>query len=82
VDNAAFRRFAHRTFQADALDMEAAAVAQVAYMNKVPFLAIRSLSDLAGADADGNQMEAFQELASENAVTVLRSLLVQLREAR
>jgi adenosylhomocysteine nucleosidase len=82
VDNAAFRRFAHRTFQADAVDMEAAAVAQVAYMNKVPFLAIRSLSDLAGADADGNQMEVFQELASENAVTVLKSLLVQLREAR
>lgn len=78
IDNAAFREFAHRTFHADVLDMEAAAVAQVAYMNGVPFLAIRSLSDLAGGDADANQMEAFQELASGNAVAVLVQLLKQL----
>jgi adenosylhomocysteine nucleosidase len=67
VDNSAFRDFARRTFQADAVDMEAAAVAHTSYMNKVPFLSIRSLSDLAGGDANPNEMAAFQGLASRNA---------------
>ncbi len=34
VDNAGFREFAYRTFEARVLDMESAAVAQVAYVNK------------------------------------------------
>jgi adenosylhomocysteine nucleosidase len=82
VDNAAFRNFTRRVFRAEAVDMEAAAVAHTAYMNKVPFLSIRSLSDLAGGDAGPNEMEAFQGLASQNALAVLRSLLVQVRHAR
>ena len=48
VDNAAFREYAFATFGARVLDMESAAVAHVAFANRVPFLAIRSLSDLAG----------------------------------
>lgn len=40
VDNAAFREFTRRAFQAEAVDMEAAAVAHTSYMNKVPFLSI------------------------------------------
>jgi adenosylhomocysteine nucleosidase len=48
VDNAAFREYAQKTFGAEVLDMESAAVAHVAYANKVPFIAFRSLSDLAG----------------------------------
>ncbi|MDE4915143.1 5'-methylthioadenosine/S-adenosylhomocysteine nucleosidase [Methylobacterium sp. 092160098-2] len=82
VDNAAFRDFARRAFQAQAVDMEAAAAAHAAYMNKVPFLSIRSLSDLAGGNAGPNEMEAFQGLASRNAFAVLRALLVQVRHAR
>lgn len=79
VDNSAFRDFARHAFQADAVDMEAAAVAHTSYMNKVPFLSIRSLSDLAGGDAHPNEMAAFQELASRNAVAVLRALLIKVR---
>ena len=79
VDNVAFRDFAHRAFMAEAVDMEAAAVAHTAFMNTVPFLSIRSLSDLAGGDASSNEMEAFQGLASQNAVAVLRAILLQLR---
>jgi adenosylhomocysteine nucleosidase len=48
VDNAAFRDYLFKTFQAQVLDMESAAVATVAYANGVPFIAFRSLSDLAG----------------------------------
>lgn len=82
VDNAAFRDFAHRAFKAEAVDMEAAAVAHAAAMNAVPFLSVRSLSDLAGGDASSNEMEAFQGLASQNAVAVLHAIILQVRPGK
>ena len=63
IDNAAFREYAFETFGARVLDMESAAVAHVAYANGVPFIAVRSLSDLAGG-AGENQMEVFLGLAA------------------
>jgi adenosylhomocysteine nucleosidase len=56
VDNADFREFVFETFEARVLDMESAAVAHVAYANDVPFIAFRSLSDLAGGGEGENQM--------------------------
>src|SRR3546814_2623272 len=56
VDNAAFREYVFATFKAQVLDMESAAVAMVAYSNTVPFIAFRSLSDLAGGGPDANEM--------------------------
>ena len=75
IDNAAFREYAFATFGARVLDMESAAVAHVAYANRVPFLAIRSLSDLAGGGDGENQMEAFLGLAAGNATAVVKALL-------
>ena len=48
IDNVEFREYTFKTFGARVLDMESAAVAHVAYANNVPFIAVRSLSDLAG----------------------------------
>jgi len=78
VDNSAFRDYIRHAFNADVLDMESAAVAHVAYANHVPFIAFRSLSDLAGADHDGNQMHAFGQLASGNSASLLESFLAAL----
>ena len=75
IDNAEFREYAFDTFGARVLDMESAAVAHVAYANGIPFLAIRSLSDLAGGGAGENQMEAFLGLAAGNATAVVKALL-------
>lgn len=75
VDNAEFREWAHATFDAEVLDMESAAVAQVAYANGVPFIAFRSLSDLAGGGEDANQMETFMGLASANSAAVVTAFL-------
>jgi len=75
IDNAEFREYALGTFGARVLDMESAAVAHVAYANRIPFLAIRSLSDLAGGGDGENQMEAFLGLAAGNAAAVLKALL-------
>src|SRR5690606_18538493 len=46
MDNAEFRDYTFNTFDASVLDMESAAVAHVADVNGVPFIAFRSLSDL------------------------------------
>jgi adenosylhomocysteine nucleosidase len=78
VDNAAFRQYAFQTFQASVLDMESAAVAQVAYVNRTPFIAFRSLSDLAGGDPGANQARVFFQLASDNSAAVVRAFLRQL----
>ena len=78
VDNAAFREHTFDTFGARVLDMESAAVAHVAYANDVPFIAVRSLSDLAGGGEGANQMEVFLGLAAGNAAAVVKALLRSL----
>jgi adenosylhomocysteine nucleosidase len=75
VDNAGFREYVAQTFDARVLDMESAAVAHVAYANGVPFIAFRSLSDLAGGGEGENQMGTFLELAADNAATVVRAFV-------
>lgn len=75
VDNAAFREYVARTFGAAVLDMETAAVAAVAFANKVPYVAFRSVSDIAGGGAGENEMATFMSLASVNAASVLEAYL-------
>lgn len=75
VDNAAFRQYAYRTFHANVLDMESAACAMVAYSNGVPFIAFRSLSDLAGGGPGENEMDTFLHVAADNAAQVLLDFL-------
>jgi adenosylhomocysteine nucleosidase len=75
VDNAAYRQYTFRTFQANVLDMETAAVAHVAYANGVPFLAFRSLSDLAGGGEGENELGTFFRIAADNSARVLLAFL-------
>lgn len=75
VDNAAFRRYVFDAFQAEVLDMESAAVAMVAYANGVPFIAFRSLSDLAGGHEGANELRTFFQLASDNSAAVVQRFL-------
>lgn len=78
VDNAAYREWVWKTFRADALDMETSAVAVVAYENQVPFIAFRSLSDLAGGNEAANEARIFGRLASENSAAVVMAFLEAL----
>ena len=75
MDNAAFRAYSFKTFEANVLDMETAAAAQVAYSNGVPFIAFRSLSDLAGGGDGENEISTFMNLAAGNAAKVLLAFL-------
>lgn len=78
VDNAAFRDYARATFKAEVLDMESASMAHVAYANGVPFVAFRSLSDLAGGGEGENEMGTFFALASTNSARVVRAFIKAL----
>ena len=75
VDNADFREYVFKTFQANVLDMESAACAMVAYSNGVPFIAFRSLSDLAGGGEGVNEMPIFMKIAADNSARVLLAFL-------
>lgn len=78
VDNAALREYAFRTFQANVLDMETAAMAHVAYANSVPYVAFRSLSDLAGGGEGENEIGTFLKIAADNSARVLLAYLSAL----
>ncbi|WP_170465172.1 5'-methylthioadenosine/S-adenosylhomocysteine nucleosidase [Ruegeria arenilitoris] len=78
VDNAKFREWAHTTFNARVMDMETAAIAQVADVHDIPFLAFRALSDLAGAESGSNQFEIFISLAGGNLADMVEAFLKEL----
>ncbi|WP_435169412.1 5'-methylthioadenosine/S-adenosylhomocysteine nucleosidase [Falsirhodobacter sp. 1013] len=80
MDNADLREWIFDTFDAQVVDMESAAVAQVAWSNQVPFIAFRSLSDLAGGGEGENEMGVFMSLASENSATLVKAFLGALPE--
>jgi len=82
VDNANYRAWVWQTFQADALDMESAAVAHVAHVNNIPFIAFRSLSDLAGGGPGENEISTFFQLAADNSANVVIAFLEKIPEAR
>lgn len=75
MDNKAYREYTYKTFQANVLDMETAAVGMVAYSNGVPFIAFRSLSDLAGGGDGENEMGTFMSIAADNSAKVMLAFL-------
>ncbi|WP_157137887.1 5'-methylthioadenosine/S-adenosylhomocysteine nucleosidase [Herbaspirillum lusitanum] len=74
--NAGYRSYLYDTLQAQLVDMETAAFAQVAYANGVPFIAFRSVSDLAGGN-DFKDVGAFfgSGLAETNEASVTLAFL-------
>ncbi|KAL1216298.1 Bark storage protein A [Cardamine amara subsp. amara] len=72
VDNAAYRTFLNSKFNVTAVEMESAAVALICHQQKLPFVVIRALSDLAGGGSDlSNEANLFGSLAAQNSVDVL-----------
>ncbi len=56
------KEFIARTFGASCVEMEGGAVAQVAWLNKVPFVAVRAISD----KADGSASADFEKFLPES----------------
>lgn len=74
--NPHYRRYLFETLQAETVEMETAALAHVAYANQVPYIAFRSLSDLAGGN-DFKEVGAFfgSGLAEANEARVTLAFL-------
>ena len=68
------RQWLERTFNADCVEMEGAAVAQVCAINAVPFVIIRCLSDLANEKADID-FEAFVKYAAKNSNLIVQGII-------
>jgi adenosylhomocysteine nucleosidase len=62
-----------------AVEMEAAAIAQVAYQFGIPFVIIRSLSDIAGKESNVS-FDQFLETAAINSATLVMKITGSLRK--
>ena len=65
------------TFNADATEMEGAAVAQVCYQQNVPCLVIRSLSDKADENAR-NDLLNFYKTAARNSAALVMAIIARM----
>lgn len=79
VASAEKRSALHNDFQADAVEMEGAAVAQVCFQQQVPFLVLRALSDSADEKAY-KDLKASLKVAIQNSVGLTIALVAQLQE--
>ena len=66
-----------KTFNALCTEMEGAAVAHTAYVNNIPFLVIKSISDKADDSADMDY-PTFQQMAIENSVKLVTEMMSML----
>jgi len=63
-----------------AVEMEAAAVAQVCHQFKVPFVVIRALSDIAGKESDVS-FEQFLQTAAAHSSNVVEKIVEQINKS-
>lgn len=78
VDNAKYREWVFRVWQARCLDMESTALAHVAYANRKPILIVRGLSDLAGAQQGANPIGQNEVRVADIGAKVLRAIVDEL----
>ena len=61
-------------FAGDCTEMEGAAIAQVCYLNNVPFVILRAISD--NADDSGHiSFEEFEKIAAANSAKIVRQMM-------
>ena len=75
MDNRDYRKWAFRVWGAECLEMESAAIGQVAWANHKPFIIVRTLSDLAGGQEGVNAEESTEVPVSKHASIVLREII-------
>jgi len=64
--------------EAKAVDMESAAIAQTCYINKVPFVSFRVVSDIPLRDTDASQYHNFWDTIAHNSFQVTRTFVESL----
>lgn len=66
--------------EAKAVDMESCAIAQTCYLNKVPFISFRVVSDIPLRDTDASQYHDFWNTVAERSFLVTRTFVEALQE--
>lgn len=66
--------------EAKAVDMESCAIAQACYINKVPFISFRVISDLPLKDTDASQYHDFWNTVAENSFAVTKSFVESIQQ--
>lgn len=66
-----------KTFEGYCTEMEGAAIAQTAYLNRVPFLIVRSISDKADNSAQMDY-EEFERMAIRHSVNLVKAMIEAL----
>ena len=64
----------HAKFNADCVEMEGAAIAQVCYLDKIPFIIIRSISDSPNGK-NAIVFDEFVKLAAKRCADILLEFL-------
>ncbi|MDD3192784.1 MAG: 5'-methylthioadenosine/adenosylhomocysteine nucleosidase [Oscillospiraceae bacterium] len=74
VEDEALRNSIIERTHPDCVEMEGAAIALVAYSNRIPCLVIRSMSDNANGDA-GMSFDTFEKIAADHSAQLLLAML-------
>ena len=64
--------------KAKAIDMESCAIAQTCYINKVPFISFRVVSDIPLRDTDASQYHNFWDTVAANSFMTTKALVESL----
>lgn len=64
--------------EAKAVDMESCAIAQTCYINKVPFISFRVISDIPLRDTDASQYHNFWDTVAEHSFLVTKTFVESL----
>lgn len=65
--------------EAKAVDMESCAIAQTCYINKVPFISFRVISDIPLRDTDASQYHNFWDNVAERSFSITRTFVESLK---
>ena len=68
------KEFISKLFNSDAVEMEGAAIAHVCYLNKIPFVIVRAISDKADGESPKVYSEFEKDAAEKSAKLILESL--------
>lgn len=68
------KKVLRETFEADCAEMEGASIAHAAYLNAVPFLIIRAISDKADGGAEMDY-PTFEKKAAENSIKLMNEII-------
>ena len=77
VSDQAKKAWIVKNFQACCTEMEGASIAQTAYLNNIPFLIVRAISDKADDSAEMDYAE-FERMAIDNSVKLIMAMAEEL----